>query len=90
MLLDVVLIHQTRIMRDDDGLALIAFKAFRGKHIFRESKLPADGSIRVQILKDADGCNDRMVNEVSLFGPVGLIQLDTVEPLWSAWGSRSF
>lgn len=76
----VLLVYHTGFMGEDDRLALIAGKAGRVKDFFRKPELPADAPVRVRVLEDAGGRDHGMVDEVTLFRPVGFIQRDAVQP----------
>ena len=79
VLLDVVLIHQTRIMRDDDGLALIRCKALSSEDFLREPKLPPDAPVRVGVLEDTCAGQDRPVHQVAFGSEIRLVQREAVQ-----------
>ena len=63
--LNVVLVHNTGIMRDDDGLALVRGKALRVENILREAKLPPDAAVRIGVLEDTCAGQNRPVFQVA-------------------------
>ena len=79
MLLDVVLIQQTRIIRDDDGLALIRGKTLSSEDFLREPKLPPDAPVRVGVLEDTRAGQDWPVHQVAFGSEIRLVQREAVQ-----------
>lgn len=81
LLFHVVGVNVACIMRYDDGLPLVGRKALFGKDFFRQPQLPALGTVRVVINKNAHRCHDGMVYKVALICEIGGIQRQTVKAL---------
>ena len=68
-------------MRYDDGLPLVGRKALFSKDFFRQPQLPALGTVRVVINKNAHRCHDGVVYKVALICEIGGIQRQAVKAL---------
>ena len=81
LLFHVVCVNVASIMRYDDGLPLVGRKALFSKDFFRQPQLPALGTVRVVINKNAHRCHDGMVYKVALICEIGSIQRQAVKAL---------
>jgi len=86
---NVVLVNQTGVMSYYDRLGFVRCKAFWIEDIFREPQLSSDASIRIGVLKDSGGSENRFVFEVTFFGVLGFGNANTIKAgdLRELWGS---
>ena len=75
----IVLVDHLRIVGYDDGLSLIACKAFRVKHIFRSTQFSTLRAIFQRVLEDTRAGQNGVIIKISL-GAVMLIDRHTVCP----------
>ena len=81
LIFHVVGVNVASIMRYDDGLPLVGRKALFSKDFFRQPQLPALGTVRVVINKNAHRCHDGVVYKVALICEIGGIQRQAVKAL---------
>ena len=79
----VVLIHNARLVRNNHGLPSVRFQALRFEDVFWQTQFAPDASVRVLVLENPAGSQNRVVYQVAFARKICrvlAVKPDTVQP----------